>query len=248
MSREVQGAGIIILTVMSTLSIVCSATYLNSTDVSTETQLRTAISDCFTESLVNSHKDVIAYGNDVRLRPFDWWPPRPVTVNMIRVLMSLCRSEDLRASTNHCISDVYLSASGSDLNINLALTQLPLPEVWHELQDLICISDNLVEDLPCIAHLQYSLNQCVSEHLRRSTVQASRRFLVCRQVDASAECQRQIYRTCSRWSSKTLAAVTRKLNPALCPPPPVATSSSTSCHVITTTLTLLAIFIVERLC
>lgn len=52
----------------------------------------------------------------------------------------LIRSEDLRASTNHCISDVYLSASGSDLNINLALTQLPLPEVWHELQDLICIS------------------------------------------------------------------------------------------------------------
>ena len=69
-------------------------------------------------------------------------------------------------------------------------------------------------------------------------------FYSWRQVDASEECQRDVYRTCSRQTSDTLAAVTRLLNPALCPPR-VTTSTCTSGHVITVAVYLLTLVTIK---
>ncbi|KAL8567559.1 hypothetical protein ACOMHN_054373 [Nucella lapillus] len=105
-------------------------------------QMRRAISDCFSRPGPRVIDDDMVYviSNDVRLSPDEWWPPVPLTSNMIQALMAVCRSDGLRASSNHCINEVYLSSHSRDLQMDMALAQLPVSEAWNEAQDLICMS------------------------------------------------------------------------------------------------------------
>ncbi|XP_076461552.1 uncharacterized protein LOC143294034 [Babylonia areolata] len=230
----------VLVSLLPALHTVCVVTGWNYTVPkygSYDRGMRLAISECFSQRYYQALDDGTVYviGSDVGLSPDEWWPPGPLTSNMIQVMMAVCRSEDLRASTNHCINEVYLSLHGNDLQMDIAMAQLPVSEAWNEAQNLICMSDTLSRDLPCVHHLRPTLRHCLVDYLNRSDDQ---RFLVCRQVDAAEKCQREVYGDCSSPTSRTLAQVTRTLNPALCPPPQESASSAASASVHVTPVTL----------
>ena len=45
---------------------------------------------------------------------------------------------------------------------------------------MVGFAGGLFQDLPCVAHLQFVLRNCVAAYLNHSLSEAGRRFLVCR--------------------------------------------------------------------